>query len=149
MSGHGYLLGDEGAFDGREGPGGSSFGRPMAAARPRRWWPPPPRARGLADLGIRVHSVPRPVNDIAHFAPDVLGAADAGDVVAERIAQDAAWTSWSCSWRQAGGGALGRPTRAWWSRWRSGVLLAEGRPLRRRLEAQLAERAMGAAVQHG
>ncbi|MFN8520947.1 MAG: BadF/BadG/BcrA/BcrD ATPase family protein [Chloroflexota bacterium] len=149
LSGHGYLLGDEGGafWIGREGLRAAlraSDGRGPATALVAA---AAARFGGLADLGIRVHSVPRPVNDIAHFAPDVLGAADAGDVVAERIAQDAADELVVLMEAAVGAARTGStdqgmvvPVAV------GGRLLAEGRPLRRRLEAQLAERAMGAAV---
>ena len=85
LSGHGYLLGDEGGafWIGREGlraalraadGRGPSTALVDAAAR---------RFAGLRDLAIRIHSAVRPVNDIAHFAPDVLAVADAGDAVAD------------------------------------------------------------------
>ena len=92
IGGHGYLLGDEGgafwigreglravlrAFDGR----GPATNLSEAAAR---------RFDGLDDLGDRLHSAARPVNDIAQFAPEVLAIAEAGDEVAGRIADDAA-----------------------------------------------------------
>lgn len=92
IGGHGYLLGDEGgafwigsaglravlrATDGR----GEATALSAAAAQ---------RFDGLDDLGDRLHSAPRPVNDIAHFAPDVLAAAEAGDEVARGIVDDAA-----------------------------------------------------------
>ncbi|MCY7418577.1 MAG: hypothetical protein LH650_08800, partial [Chloroflexi bacterium] len=92
IGGHGYLLGDEGgafwigsaglravlrAFDGR-GPA-TALSAPAAA-----------RFDGLGDLGDRIHSARRPVNDIAQFARDVFAAADAGDTVAVVIVDDAA-----------------------------------------------------------
>ena len=92
IGGHGYLLGDEGgafwvgreglravlrALDGR----GPATALSDAAAR---------RFDGLDDLGVRLHSARRPVNDIAQFAPTVLAIAEAGDLVAATIAADAA-----------------------------------------------------------
>ena len=92
IGGHGYLLGDEGgafwigsaglravlrAEDGR-GPATT-----LSAAAAERF-------AGLEDLGDRLHSARRPVNDIAHFARDVLAVADAGDAVAAAIVDEAA-----------------------------------------------------------
>jgi N-acetylglucosamine kinase-like BadF-type ATPase len=92
IGGHGFLLGDEGgafwigraglvaalrAHDGR--------GEPTALVDAAAG-----AFDGLDDLGDRLHSVDRPVNRIAHFAPAVLRAADAGDPVADGIASAAA-----------------------------------------------------------
>jgi N-acetylglucosamine kinase-like BadF-type ATPase len=149
LSGHGYLLGDEGGafWIGREGlraalraadGRGPSTTLVDAAAQ---------RFGGLADLAIRIHSVARPVNDIAHFAPDVLAAADAGDDIARGIAQDAT-------------GELVLLVRAAVdvARRRSprhdgpvpvavgGRLMGAARPLRRRLDERLAGSDIDAAV---
>ena len=92
IGGHGFLLGDEGggfwigsrglnavlrAADGRGGP------TALTAAAVVRLGP-------LTDLHIRLHDADRPVDAIARFAPDVLGAGGAGDPVAADIADRAA-----------------------------------------------------------
>ena len=86
IGGHGYLLGDEGgafwigsaglravlrAEDGR----GQATALSAVAAQ---------RFDGLADLGDRLHSAARPVNDIAQFAPDVLAVGGCGGRGGER-----------------------------------------------------------------
>lgn len=144
IGGHGYLLGDEGgafwigsaglravlrADDGR-GPATALAG---AAAQ---------RFDGLADLGDRLHSARRPVNDIAQFAPDVLAVAQAGDHVADAIADAAAGElvlliRAGVTGMAAGGAqvpvALG------------GRLLGEASPLRRRLDRRLRSELPGVA----
>lgn len=91
IGGHGFLLGDEGGafWIGREGlravlRAGDGRGAPtdLAGAAAARFG-------GLADLSERLHAVSRPVNDIAHFAPDVVAAADAGDPAAVAIVDGA------------------------------------------------------------
>jgi len=91
IGGHGYLLGDEGGayWIGREGLravlralDGRGPATDLSAVAARRF-------EGLDDLGDRLHSTPRPVNDIAQFAPDVLDVADAGDPVAKAVADAA------------------------------------------------------------
>lgn len=91
IGGHGYLLGDEGgafwiasrglnavlrAADGR----GDTTALTTAAID--RFGP-------VADLHVRLHDADRPVDLIARFAPDVLGASAAGDPVATGIADRA------------------------------------------------------------
>ena len=137
IGGHGYLLGDEGGafWIGREGV------RAVLRAADGRGAPTALRAAaaarfdGLDDLGDRLHSARRPVNDIAHFAPDVLGIADDGDPVAERIADEA--TAELVLLVGAGATAVdatGGPVAAAFG----GRLLAADGPLRRRLDARLA-----------
>ena len=91
IGGHGYLLGDEGGafWIGREAlravlraEDGRGPTTALAAAAARRF-------DGLDDLGDRLHSARRPVNDIAQFAPDVLAVAEQGDRVAEAIVDEA------------------------------------------------------------
>ncbi len=149
LSGHGYLLGDEGGgfWVGREGlraalraTDGRGPATTLVEAAAARFG-------GLADLGIRLHSATRPVNDIAHFAPDVLAVADAGDPVAERVAQDAAGelvVLMEAAVVAARTGSTGEATVVPVAV--GGRLLAEGRPLRRRLDARLDDHPMGAAV---
>ncbi|MFV2061975.1 MAG: N-acetylglucosamine kinase [Chloroflexota bacterium] len=91
VGGHGYLLGDEGGayWIGREGiravlRAADGRGQPTALVEPARR-----RFENLDGLGERLHSVARPVDAIAHFAPDVLEAAEAGDPVAMTIADEA------------------------------------------------------------
>jgi glucosamine kinase len=138
ISGHGYLLGDEGggfwigreglravlrAIDGRD--------RPTAltelAAR---------RFGGLDDLGERIHTTTRPVNRIAQFAPDVLAVADEGDPVAVAIADGAA-VELATLVRAGIASAPGSDERVPVAL--GGRLLATGSPLRRRLDAALAQ----------
>jgi glucosamine kinase len=92
VGGHGYLLGDEGGafwigsaglravLRAEDGRGPATALSAVAALR----------FDGLADLGDRLHSARRPVNDIAQFAPDVLAVAEKGDSVAGNIAEAAA-----------------------------------------------------------
>ena len=80
IGGHGFLLGDEGGafWIGREGLRAvlrAADGRGPATALSDA---AATRFDGLADLGERLHSVERPVNAIAHFAPDVMEAARGG-----------------------------------------------------------------------
>jgi N-acetylglucosamine kinase-like BadF-type ATPase len=149
LSGHGYLVGDEGGafWIGREGVRAAlraADGRGPATALQAA---AEGRFGGLADLGVRLHSGTRPVNDIAQFAPEVLAVADAGDDVAGRIADDAA-------------GELSLLVRAAVAVARRGSpahdpivpvavggrLLVDGRSLRRRLDARLAREELGAAL---
>jgi N-acetylglucosamine kinase-like BadF-type ATPase len=148
LSGHGYLLGDEGGayWIGREGlraalraadGRGPSTTLVEAAAR---------RFAGLQDLAIRIHSAVRPVNDIAHFAPDVLAIADSGDAVATAIAHDAA-TELTILIRSAVEVAgRGSPAGTTVPVALGGRLLGEGRPLRRRLDGLLSTEDLGAAI---
>ncbi len=137
IGGHGYLLGDEGGafWIGREGVravlraadgrGASTALSAVAAAR----------FGGLDDLGDRLHSARRPVNDIAHFAPDVLTIADDGDRVAERIVDEA--TTELVLLVRAGATAVD-PTGGSVAAGFGGRLLVADSPLRRRLDARLA-----------
>jgi N-acetylglucosamine kinase-like BadF-type ATPase len=148
ISGHGYLLGDEGGafWLGREGlraalraTDGRGPATTLVAAAAARYG-------GLGDLGVRLHSAPRPVNDIAHFAPDVLTLADEGDAVAGTIADDAVGELATLV-RAAVVAARGDSSAT--SRVPvalGGRLLAPGRPLRRRLDQRLAREQAGAAV---
>lgn len=91
LGGHGYLLGDEGGayWIGRAGiaavlraaddRGPSTV---LASAAESRFG-------DVSGIPIRLHSSPRAVDEIAHFAPDVLVAARAGDAVATTIVDDA------------------------------------------------------------
>lgn len=92
LGGHGYLIGDEGGafWIGSRGinavlraEDGRGEATALGAAAERRFGP-------LADLHVRLHEADRPVNAIAHFAPEVLDAAAAGDPVAAAIAEAAA-----------------------------------------------------------
>ena len=92
LGGHGFLLGDEGGgfwigrlglaavLRAREGRGPETG---LAAAAQRRFG-------DLGGLHVRLHDAPRPVPEIAAFAPDVLEAAGAGDEAARGIVDDAA-----------------------------------------------------------
>lgn len=149
LSGHGYLLGDEGGafWIGREGLRAvlrTRDGRGPATALSEA---AATRFGGLADLAIRIHSAARPANDIAHFAPDVLAAADWGDQVAVAIAEDAAAelvllarTAVRVALRVSSDPRAIVPVAL------GGRLLLPGRPLRRRLDAHLAEEDVSAAV---
>lgn len=148
LSGHGYLLGDEGGafWIGREGlraalratdGRGPSTALVEAAAR---------RFAGMQDLAIRIHSAVRPANDIAHFAPDVLAVADAGDAVAQGIADGAAEelvilvrAAVEVAVEDSSDGSV-VPVAL------GGRLLGDGRPLRRRLDGWLARETIGAAI---
>jgi N-acetylglucosamine kinase-like BadF-type ATPase len=139
IGGHGFLLGDEGGafWIGREGlraalraadGRGSPTALSDAAAR---------RFGGLADLAERLHSASRPVNDIAHFAPDVLDAAAAGDPIAGAVAAGASAelvTLVRAGVAAAGDGTVDRPVPVALG----GRLLAPGTSLRVRLDAALA-----------
>lgn len=91
ISGHGFLLGDEGGawWIGREGV--------RAVLRAHDGRGPATRLTAAAvarfgttwDMSARIHALARPVNDIAHFAPEVLALAEAGDHEAERIVREA------------------------------------------------------------
>lgn len=92
VSGHGFLLGDEG--------GAYWIGREGLRAAMRRWDGRGPATElveaaeatfgRMNGMSGRLHAQPRPVNDIAHFAPRVLALAEAGDEQAERIVREAA-----------------------------------------------------------
>ncbi len=148
LSGHGYLLGDEGGafWIGREGlraalraadGRGPSTALVDAAAR---------RFSGLQDLAIRIHSAVRPVNDIAQFAPDVLAVADTGDTVATGIAEDAAAELVILVRSAAEVGRAGSSADTAVPVALGGRLLGEGRSLRRRLDDQLATAGIDAAI---
>ncbi|MEU1971989.1 BadF/BadG/BcrA/BcrD ATPase family protein [Microbacterium sp. NPDC019599] len=91
LGGHGYLLGDEGgaywigrggvaaALRAADGRGPSST---LVSAAESRFG----AVRGIP---IRLHSSERAVDEIAHFAPEVLAAARAGDPVAAAIVDEA------------------------------------------------------------
>lgn len=135
LGGHGYLLGDEGGafWIGSRGlnavlraEDGRGEATALSAAAERTFGP-------LADLHVRLHEADRPVNAIAHFAPDVLGAAAAGDTVAAAIAEAAAnelVLVLAAAAALAGGPDRNRdiPTAL------GGRLLAPGTELRRRLD---------------
>lgn len=149
LSGHGYLLGDEGGafWIGREGlraalrnADGRGPATTLVEAAAARF-------DGLADLAIRIHSAARPANEIAHFAPQVLQAADAGDPVAGSIADDSAEelvllvrAAVAAASRGTAGVATPVPVAL------GGRLLGPGRSLRRRLDARLAREDLDAAV---
>ena len=87
IGGHGFLLGDEGGafWIGREGlravlraADGRGPATALSAVAARRF-------DGLAELSARIHAMARPVNAIAHFAPDVLAVAADGDPVATHV----------------------------------------------------------------
>ena len=149
IGGHGYLLGDEGgafwigsaglravlrAFDGR-GPA-TALSSPAVA-----------RFDGLDDLGDRMHSARRPVNDIAQFARDVVAAADAGDPVAVAIVDHAADELLTLVCAGASATAASGPAivaaDAAVPVALGGRLLAEGSPLRRRLDVRLGDQLPG------
>jgi len=149
IGGHGYLLGDEGgafwigsaglravlrAFDGR-GPA-TVLSAPAAD-----------RFDGLDDLGERIHSARRPVNDIAQFARDVLAAADAGDPAAVAIVDDAADELLTLVRAGASATAASDPAIAAADAAvpvaLGGRLLAEGSTLRRRLDVRLGDQLLG------
>lgn len=135
LGGHGYLLGDEGgafwigsrginaALRAGDGRGEATA---LGAAAERRFGP-------LADLHVRLHEGDRPVNAIAHFAPDVLDAAAAGDPVAAAIAEAAAnelvlVLAAAAAWAGGPDRQPAIPTAL------GGRLLAPGSELRRRLD---------------
>jgi N-acetylglucosamine kinase-like BadF-type ATPase len=135
LGGHGYLLGDEGggfwigrrglaaALRAREGRGPATS---LVAAAERRFV-------DLDVLPVRLHDAPRPVPEIAAFAPDVIQAAATGDAVAATIVAEAAdelaiTASAGVAW--AGDDAV--PVAL------GGRLLADPTPLRAALEARLA-----------
>lgn len=149
LSGHGYLLGDEGGafWIGREGLRAAlraSDGRGPATSLTDA---AADRFGGLADLAIRVHSASRPANEIAHFAPDVLAVADTGDAVADAVAEDATAelvlltrAAVTTALRGSADANASVPVGI------GGRLLAPGRPLRRRLDARMASADIQAAV---
>lgn len=149
VSGHGYLLGDEGGafWIGREGLRAAlrwADGRGPATALAEAVGA---RFGSLSGLGARLHSTARPVNDIAHLAPDVLAAADAGDKVANAIAEAAAEelvvvvrAAVTVARRGAPHSEANVPVAL------GGRLLLDGCPLRRRLDARLGSEALGLAV---
>lgn len=137
IGGHGYLLGDEGGafWIGREGLRAALRAADGRAGPTRLVESAVGRFDGLGDLGDRIHSASRPVNRIAHFAPDVLAVAEAGDPVAAAIVEEA--TLELATLVHAGIAAVtreGQPVRVALG----GRLMADGSPLRRRLEGALA-----------
>jgi len=91
IGGHGYLLGDEGGayWIGREGiravlRAADGRGLPTALTECAA-----DRFDDLDELGERLHSIARPVDTIAHFAPDVLRTTESGDPVAITIVDEA------------------------------------------------------------
>ena len=92
LGGHGYLLGDEGgaywigragiaaALRAADGRGPSTL---LVSAAESRFG-------AVRSIPIRIHSSERAVDEIAHFAPEVLAAAHAGDPVATAVVDDAA-----------------------------------------------------------
>lgn len=142
VGGHGFLLGDEGGgfWIGRRGLAAvlrAADGRDpetsLTAAATRRYG-------GLVDLHLRLHDAPRPVHEIAGFAPDVLAVAGTGDEVADGIATDAV-RELLLLLRTAVGwvAAEGVPVAL-------GGRLLEGSELRRRLETALASSDLSVAV---
>lgn len=92
IDGHGYLLGDDGAgyWIGREGlravlrsVDGRGGYTTLSTAAAERFGP-------LADLHVRIHDLPRAVNEIGQFAMPVLAAAMADDRVASIVITRAA-----------------------------------------------------------
>lgn len=92
IDGHGYLLGDDGAgyWIGREGlravlrsVDGRGGYTTLSAVAAERFGP-------LADLHVRIHDLPRAVNEIGLFAQFVLSAAAADDRVASIVITRAA-----------------------------------------------------------
>lgn len=92
IDGHGYLLGDDGAgyWIGREGlravlrsVDGRGGYTTLSAVAAERFGP-------LADLHVRIHDLPRAVNEIGLFAQFVLAAAAADDRVASIVITRAA-----------------------------------------------------------
>jgi N-acetylglucosamine kinase-like BadF-type ATPase len=135
IGGHGYLLGDEGGafWIGRRGLGAALRAADGRGARTALTDLTERRFGNLSDLHVRLHDADRPVNAIAQFAPDVLDAADANDVVAADIVDEAARELLAvarigASW--VGGTAV--PLAL------GGRILEPGGPLRRRLEDLLA-----------
>ena len=86
------------------------------------------------------------MNDIAHFAPDVLAAADQGDAVAQGIANEAAAELVLLARTAVEVARNGSPDATVVPVAVGGRLLGEARPLRRLLDTQLAAEAIGAAV---
>jgi N-acetylglucosamine kinase-like BadF-type ATPase len=136
LGGHGFLLGDEGGgfWIGRLGlaavlraPEGRGPDTRLAAAARRRFG-------DLADLPVRLHDAPRPVPEIAGFAPDVLEAAAEDDVaraIVDEAADELATTvAAGAAWAATGSGAV--PVAL------GGRLLVEPTALRSALEARLA-----------
>lgn len=134
FGGHGFLLGDEG--------GGFWLGRAGLAAVLRRHEGRGPETtltgvarqqHGQLDgLHVRLHDGPRPVHQIALFAPDVLAAASSGDAVAEGIVDEAVRELQTVVRAAAGWVGGARVPVA------LGGRLLDGGELRRRLEPTLA-----------
>lgn len=139
LGGHGALLGDEG---GAFWIGARGIEAVLRAAESRG----PATALGAAaiarfgtigDLHVRLHDEAQPVAAIASFAPFVLRAADDGDPVAEGIVAEAAAELAALGLAAAvhcRGDAGEEPVALALG----GRLLAEGEPLRTRVEAVLA-----------
>jgi N-acetylglucosamine kinase-like BadF-type ATPase len=136
LGGHGFLLGDEGGgfwigrlglaavLRAREGRGPDTN---LAAAARRRFG-------DLDDLHVRLHDAPRPVPEIAAFAPDVFEAAAEGDEVARGLVDEAAdelatTAGAGAAWATTGPAAV--PLAL------GGRLLLDPTPLRMALEARL------------
>jgi N-acetylglucosamine kinase-like BadF-type ATPase len=143
VGGHGYHVGDEGggfwigsaglravlkAEDGRG---------PATALRA----PAEDHFDGLADLGDRLHSSPRPVDTIARFAPSVLEAAGTADPVAVSIVEAAATELVALTAAALATVVDGRPVPVALG----GRVLSAG-PLRQRVEQALAGELPAAAV---
>jgi glucosamine kinase len=138
VAGYGFLLGDEGGAwwigrealrrvlrgrDGRDAPSGLE-----AAARHR--------FGDLDDAHVRLHDDPSAVNAIAQFAQDVLDAADGGLAAATAIVDDAARELVLLATAAAAhaDAASGEPVPLALG----GRLLAEGTPLRTRIDERIA-----------
>ncbi len=136
VGGHGYLLGDEGGgfWIGRaglravlRGEDGRGPATSLKDAARRRFG-------GVSDLHVRVHDAPRPVNEIAQFAPAVLDAADANDAIAVGIVNEAAGELLALAVAGARWvGGVGVPVAL------GGRILAPGTAVRRRLARLLEE----------
>ena len=145
LGGHGYLLGDEGGgfWIGRralgdvlragEGRGADVDEAVLSAAAQRRFG-------NLDGLATRLHSADRPVHAIASFARDVQDAAGDGDPTAIAILGEAVAELLALA--RAGvrcAGDAGQDSGAPVPLALGGRLLAEGTPLRRLLDAGLAQ----------
>jgi glucosamine kinase len=142
VGGHGFLLGDEGGGfwigrraltvilrdrDGRDLRGDRPGGG-LAQAAERRFG-------ALGEVPARIHTIERPVDAIAGFAQDVFEAFDEADEVAMEVVNDAAAELVllvAAASRWAGADRVTVPLAL------GGRLLADGTPLRRRLDDGLA-----------
>jgi glucosamine kinase len=148
LGGHGYLLGDEGgAFwigrralgevlraDERRGADADDVAVLSAAAGQR--------FGSLEGLATRLHSADRPVHAIASFARDVQDAADAGDpkalaILGDAVAELLLLVLTGARW--AGPNDAPGPNEDPVPLALGGRLLADGTPLRRLLDAELAK----------